>query len=51
MLKTTFPKEFFNEIWLKVGTYEYIYIFWNKIWKKIILFKNGGKNKFSDIAQ
>ena len=25
--KTTFPMEFFNEIWLKVGEYEYIYIF------------------------
>ena len=24
--KTFFPKEFFNEIWLKVGEYEYIYI-------------------------
>ena len=24
--KTTFPKEFFNEIWLKVGEHEYIYI-------------------------
>ena len=24
--KNTFPKEFFNEIWLKVGEYEYIYI-------------------------
>ena len=24
--KTTFPKEFFNEIWLKVGEQEYIYI-------------------------
>ena len=23
--KTTFPKEFFNEIWLKVGEHEYIY--------------------------
>ena len=23
--KTTFPKDFFNEIWLKVGEYEYIY--------------------------
>ena len=22
--KTTFPKEFFNKIWLKVGKYEYI---------------------------
>ena len=25
--KTTFPKEFFNKIWLKVGKYKYIYIF------------------------
>ena len=24
--KTTFLKEFFNEIWLKVGEHEYIYI-------------------------
>ena len=24
--KTTFPMEFFNEIWLKVGEHEYIYI-------------------------
>ena len=24
--KTSFPKEFFNEIWLKVGEHEYIYI-------------------------
>ena len=24
--KTTFPKEFFNESWLKVGEHEYIYI-------------------------
>ena len=24
--KTTFPGEFFNEIWLKVGEHEYIYI-------------------------
>ena len=24
--KNTFPKEFFNEIWLKVGEHEYIYI-------------------------
>ena len=24
--KTTFPKEFFNEIWLKVGKHGYIYI-------------------------
>ena len=24
--KSTFPKEFFNEIWLKVGENEYIYI-------------------------
>ena len=25
--KTTFPMEFFNKIWLKVGEYECIYIF------------------------
>ena len=27
--------EFFNEIWLKVGEHEYIYIFWNKFKKKL----------------
>ena len=33
--KTTFPKEFFSKIGLKVGKYGYIYInLWNKIWKK-----------------
>ena len=32
--KNTFPKEFFNEIWLKVGEHEYIYI------TKITLKKN-----------
>ena len=26
ILKTTFPKKFFNKIWLKEGEYEYIYI-------------------------
>ena len=44
---------FFNEIRLKVGEHEhdeYIYIFAIKF-EKIILFKNGGKNKFCDIAQ
>ena len=46
-----FPKEFFNEIWLKVGEHEYIYIFEMKFKKKNILFKNGGKNKFYDITQ
>ena len=24
ILKTTFPKDYFNEIWLKVGEHEYI---------------------------
>ena len=48
--KTTFPMEFFNDIWLKVGEHEYIYIFEMKF-EKIILFKNGGQNKFCDIAQ
>ena len=32
--KTTFPMEFFNEIWLKVGKHEYIYIFEIKFEKK-----------------
>ena len=37
--------EFFNEIWLKVGEHEYIYIFEIKFAKKIILFQNGSLNK------
>ena len=28
--KTTFPKEIYNRIGLKVGEDEYIYFFWNK---------------------
>ena len=43
--KTTFPKEFFNEIWLKVGEHKYIYIT-EIIFKKIISFWNGGQNNF-----
>ena len=42
--------ESFNEIWLKLGKHEYIYIFEIKL-EKNILFKNGGQNKFCDIAQ
>ena len=42
--------EFFNEIWLKVGKHEYIYIF-EIIFERKILFKNGGQNKFCDIVQ
>ena len=42
--------EFFNEIWLKVGKHEYIYIFEIKF-EKNILFKNGSQNKVCDIAQ
>ena len=42
--------EFFNEIRLKVGEHENIYIFEIKF-EKNILFKNGGQNKFCDIAQ
>ena len=30
--KNTFPKEFFNEIWLIIGDYEYINIAEIKIW-------------------
>ena len=48
--KTTFPKEFFHEIFLKVGEYEYIYI------TKITFLKNYSVLKwqpkqFFDIAQ
>ena len=32
--KTTFPKEFFNEIWLKVGEHKQIYITEITFWKK-----------------
>ena len=42
---------FFDEIWLKVGKHEYIYIFEIKLEKTNILFKNGGQNKFCDTAQ
>ena len=48
MWKTTFPKEFFNKIWLKVEEHECIYI--SEIWiekKNIMLFffhqKMGGQ--------
>ena len=50
ILKTIFPMEFSNEIWLKVGEHKYIYICGIKF-EKIILFTNGGQNKFCDIAQ
>ena len=44
--KNTFPKEFFNEIWLKVGEHEKIYIteitFQKKKKKKKNPFQNGG---------
>ena len=48
--KTPFPKEFFNEIWLKVGEHEYIYI------TEITFDKNNSVLKwrpkqFFDIAQ
>ena len=32
--KTTFPMEFFNEIWLKVGEHKYIYFFEKHLKKK-----------------
>ena len=43
--KNTFPKEFFHEIWLKVGEHQYIYIT-ETTFKKIIPFENGGQNIF-----
>ena len=48
--KTTFPIEFFNEIWLEAEEHKYIYIFEIEF-EKNILFINGGQNKFCDIAQ
>ena len=48
--KTTFPKEVFNEIWLKVGEHEYIYITEIRFFLKIIPFWNDGQTIF-DIAQ
>ena len=49
--KTTFPKEFFNEIGLKVGEDEQIYITEITFWQKSILFQNGGQNNIFGIAQ
>ena len=43
--KTTFPMEFFNEIWLKVGEHEYIYIFEIKV-KKLFCLKMAAKTRF-----
>ena len=46
-----FPKEFFNEIGLKIREHKCIYIFEIRFGKKNILLKNGGQNKFCDIVQ
>ena len=43
--KTTFPKEFFNAIWLKKGEHEYIYIA-EITFKKILRFKMAAKTIF-----
>ena len=43
-------KEFFNEIWPKVGENKHIYNFEIKFEKKKLL-KNGDQNKFCHIAQ
>ena len=48
--KTTFPKEFFNEIWLKVGEYEYSYITEITFFKNYYVLKWRPK-QFFDIAQ
>ena len=48
--KTTFPKESFNEIWLKVGEHEYIYITEITFKKDYSVLKWRPK-QFSDIAQ
>ena len=41
---TTFQKEFFNEIWLKVGEHEYIYITEITFFFKLFRFKTDGQN-------
>ena len=38
--------EFFNEIWLKVGEHEYIYIFEIQFGKKIFCLKMAAKTSF-----
>ena len=48
--KNTFRKVFFNEIWLKVGEYEYIYITEITFKKKYSVLKWRPK-RFFDIAQ
>ena len=48
--KTTFPGEFFNEIWLKVGEHEYIYITEITFFKTYSILKWRPK-QFFDIAQ
>ena len=48
--KKTVPVEFFNEIWLKVGEHEYIYIFEKKIENNYSV-KKWRPNKICDIAQ
>ena len=50
ILKTTFPKEFFNKTWFIVEEHEHIYIFEIKF-DKNIQFKNKSQNKFCDNAQ
>ena len=44
--KTTFPKEFFNKIWLKVKEHEFIYIFEIKFEKKLFCLKMATKTSF-----
>ena len=44
--KTTFPKVFFNEMWLKVGEHEKIYISEIKFRKKLFHFKMAAKTIF-----
>ena len=38
--------EFFNEIWLKVGEHEYVYIFQIKFENKLFCFKMVAKTSF-----
>ena len=47
--KKTFPKEFFNDILVKVAEHEYIYIAEIRF-EKLFLFKVGAKTKWTPLA-
>ena len=44
--KNTLPKEFFNEIWLKVGEHEWHWLFEIEFGKKLFCLKMAAKTSF-----